>query len=151
MMPAMRAAPSTSPFLALPERTRASVFFDMATRPCAVATRSVAGLADTSTMRASPPAEMWVSLRVMLCPIVGTSADSLRGRRRARSIARQQCLGGRRHIGLPHQAFADQERADAELGEAGEIGRGKNATLADQHTVARRARGEALARRQGGL
>src|SRR5262249_10054880 len=62
-MPAMRAAPSTSPFLALPESTSASVFADIATRPCATATRSVAGLSDTSTMRASPPAEMWVSLR----------------------------------------------------------------------------------------
>ena len=59
MMPAMRAAPSTSPFLALPSSTRSSVFAVITTRPSATATRSVAAFADTSTMRASPPlAEM---------------------------------------------------------------------------------------------
>jgi hypothetical protein len=60
MMPAMRAAPSTSPFLALPETIRSSVALPMTTRPSATAARSVAALAETSTMRASPDASIWV-------------------------------------------------------------------------------------------
>src|SRR5437879_3967640 len=60
MMPAMRAVPSTSPFLALPERINSSVALLMITRPSAIAMRSVAGLADTSTIRASPLLSMWV-------------------------------------------------------------------------------------------
>ncbi len=62
MMPAMRAAPSTSPFLALPLSTRSSVFRVITTRPSATAIRAVAGLAETSTMRASPRRPRWVSL-----------------------------------------------------------------------------------------
>src|SRR6266436_6465934 len=60
MMPAMRAVPSTSPFFALPDRIRSSVALLMTTRPSATAMRSVAALADTSTMRASPPESIWV-------------------------------------------------------------------------------------------
>ena len=60
MMPAMRAAPSTSPFLALPETIRSSVALVMTTRPSATAMRSVAALAETSTIRASPDASIWV-------------------------------------------------------------------------------------------
>jgi hypothetical protein len=40
--------------LALPWRTSARVFAAMITRPSATATRSVAGFAETSTIRASP-------------------------------------------------------------------------------------------------
>src|SRR5882762_3207479 len=60
MMPAMRAAPSTSPFFALPDRISSSVAWLMMTRPSATAMRSLAGLSDTSTMRASPPESIWV-------------------------------------------------------------------------------------------
>ena len=60
MMPAMRAVPSTSPFLALPETISSSVALLMTTRPSATAMRSVAGFADTSTIRASPLASIWV-------------------------------------------------------------------------------------------
>src|SRR6202161_2680062 len=60
MMPAMRAVASTSPFLALPDTIKASVASLMTTRPSAIAVRSVAALADTSTIRASPLASIWV-------------------------------------------------------------------------------------------
>ena len=61
MMPAMRAAASTSPFLASPVSISASVAGAMATKPSARAVR-VAALSDTSTMRASPLSLRWVSL-----------------------------------------------------------------------------------------
>src|SRR5262249_35295776 len=97
------AVPSTSPFLALPLRTIASVFGAMTTRPSATATRSVAGLAETSTMRASPRLVMW--LRVF--PRRGTvHRIRLVGERRA---ARQQRARSGCHIALAHQAFANKE------------------------------------------
>ena len=43
MMPAIRAVPSTSPFLALPDTISSSVALLMTTRPSATAVRSVAG------------------------------------------------------------------------------------------------------------
>src|SRR6202044_3271545 len=61
MIPAIRAAPTTSPFLASPDRMVVSVGAAMRTRPSATATRSVAALSDTSTIRAPPSAPMWVS------------------------------------------------------------------------------------------
>ena len=60
MMPAMRAMPSTSPFLALPDSISASVAGSISMRPLATATRWVAGLAPTSTMWAWPWASKWV-------------------------------------------------------------------------------------------
>ncbi len=39
------------------------------------------------------------------------------------SIAREQRLGCRRHVGLAHQAFADEECVDRDAVEAGDIGR----------------------------
>jgi hypothetical protein len=62
MMPAMRAAPITSPFLALPAITRSRVLAVITTRPSATAMRCVTALAETSTMRASPLLARWVSL-----------------------------------------------------------------------------------------
>src|ERR1700722_6171501 len=61
IMPAIRAAPMTSPFLASPARVVARVAAAMRTRPSAIAIRSVAALSDTSTIRASPSAARWVS------------------------------------------------------------------------------------------
>src|SRR5262245_3510921 len=54
MMPASRAAASTSPFLAVPVSTKSKLAGAMATKPSARATRSLTLLPETSTMRASP-------------------------------------------------------------------------------------------------
>ena len=61
MMPATRAMPSTSPFFAVPLRTRSRVAACITMRPLAMAIRWVAGLAATSTMWAWPCASKWVS------------------------------------------------------------------------------------------
>src|SRR5574343_373728 len=60
-MAAMRATPSTSPLPARPSAIRASVLGSITMRPCATATRTVAGLADTSTMWAWPWGSKWVN------------------------------------------------------------------------------------------
>ena len=65
-MPAIRAAPITSPFLASPARIAARVEAAMRTCPSAAAARRVGSLSDTSTMRASPEAPIWVSAFVSL-------------------------------------------------------------------------------------
>src|SRR5438270_65222 len=110
MMPAMRAAPSTSPFLALPLITRSSVFTAMSTRPSATATRSVADLAETSTMRASPPLARWVRLRARATAY--SAAPRLRGSRA--SSARVGDL-----IGIIHEILAQdrQPRCSARGGQ----------------------------------
>src|SRR5258708_16518763 len=114
MMPAMRAVPSTSPFLALPETISANVALLMTTRPSATAVRSVAGFADTSTIRASPLASMWVRAG----PPLGLRAmGSTRRGGAGGVVARQQRPGRRRHVGLAHQAFADQEGRHADAGQ----------------------------------
>src|ERR1041385_4823102 len=142
MMPAMRAAPSTSPFLASPLSTRSSVFALITTRPCATATRSLAALADTSTIRASPRPLKWVSFA-----IASFGCRHPCGLR----VTREQRFGGGGNIFLPHQAFADQERGDAGLFKAGEVGRGEEPALADHDTLARDHRREALGRLELGL
>ena len=60
-MAAMRAMPSTSPFLAEPERISARVSGFMRIVPAATAMRWVSCLAPTSTMWAWPVASKWVS------------------------------------------------------------------------------------------
>src|SRR5659263_214754 len=60
MMPAMRAMPSTSPFLALPDSMIASVAACISMRPPAIPMRWVAALLATSTMWAWPWASKWV-------------------------------------------------------------------------------------------
>jgi hypothetical protein len=60
-MAAMRATPSTSPFLAVPLAISAKVSGCMRISPAATATRCVSALADTSTMWAWPCASKWVS------------------------------------------------------------------------------------------
>src|SRR5436190_23716478 len=135
MMPAIRAAPSTSPFLASPLSTRSSVLRVITTRPAATATRSVAAFADTSTMRASPRLPRWVSFAIASF-----------GCGHPRGVTREQRLGGASDIFLPHQAFADQKCRDANLFQASEICEGKEAALADHDVVARDQRREALGR-----
>src|SRR6266567_4318244 len=116
MMPAMRAVPSTSPFLALPETIRSSVAFSMTTRPSATASRSVAALSETSTIRASPEALIWVRAGLALFDglVFGLVLDGLRAisacaRGAGLGLAREQCARRRGDVGLPHQALADQE------------------------------------------
>src|SRR5262245_22410310 len=142
MMPATRAAPSTSPFLALPLSTRSSVAFAITTRPSAVATRSVAAFADTSTMRASPPAPRWVSLRARAtCLLRGAEA----------ALAAQQRAGGGLDVALAHQAFADQEGGDADRGQMVEVIRRGDAAFADRDAAFWNLRRQQLADRYLGL
>src|SRR5262245_64791609 len=101
MMPAMRAAPRTSPFLASPASTEASVLAVMRTRPSAIATRAVIVLAPTSTMRASPPLPTCESF-FALAIVSSGGRDFVRRQQRARR---------RRHVGLPLQALAHREGA----------------------------------------
>src|ERR1700760_4014217 len=123
MMPAMRAVPSTSPFLASPRSTMSSVALLMTTRPSATAVRSVAGLAETSTMRASP--------LLPRCVRPGFSATALSCGAPA-GIAPEQMAGGARDVVVPHQAFADEEGGDAGLCEPREIRRLRKPAFADR-------------------
>src|SRR5579862_2344090 len=140
MMPAMRAVPSTSPFLALPLRTMSSVFAVISTRPSATATRSVAGLADTSTMWASPPLSIWLSF---FAPRATASPG-----RSERGFAGEQGACRGRDIVLAHQAFADQEGRDPGLAEPRQIVRREDAALADDDAVGRHAPRQLLAGRK---
>src|SRR6185295_5905840 len=63
---AMRATPSTSPFLAVPDATISSVAGSMRMKPDAVAVRWLSGLPPTSTMRAAPRSSKWVSFSVII-------------------------------------------------------------------------------------
>src|SRR5262245_1515413 len=119
MMPAMRAAPSTSPFLASPLSTSSSVAGVITTRPSATATRSVTSFDDTSTMRASPLWPRWVSL-----PATGLLRRALKPLRTA-----EQGTGGSLHVGLAHQALAHQESAHADARKGIEIGGGEDPAL----------------------
>ena len=92
-------------------------------------TRSVAALAETSTMRASP--------RLAEMGELGGLCHGYSRRRRGHALARQQRAGRGRDVGLAHQAFADQEGRDADRREPGEIGRREDAALADDRPVAR--------------
>src|SRR4051812_21704536 len=161
MMPAMRAVPSTSPFLALPDTIRSSVALVMTTRPSATASRSLAGLSDTSTIRASPEAPIWVRAGPVLdlvldlvltgFVVVGSRAMSARARRARRRLARQQRTGRGGNVGLPHQALADQEGRHADALEPGEIGGREDAALADHQPIAGDQRRECFAGRKRGF
>src|SRR6266702_1261677 len=155
MMPAMRAVPSTAPFLALPDTIRSSVALLMTTRPSATASRSLTGLSDTSTIRASPEAPIWVraGLAVVFADLVldGSRAMSARARRMRGVPAREQHVGRRGHVGLPHQALADQEGRHANAFEAGEVRRREDAALADRQPFRRNQRRQRLAGRKRGL
>src|ERR1700733_6277593 len=149
MMPATRAVPSTSPFFALPETISASVALLMTTRPSATAVRSVAGLAETSTIRAPPLASIWVSAGSALG--AGLPLDDGRAMRSARPgrvdaiAARQQGARCRPPIGLLPQVFADQEGLHAHAREPRKIGRLEDAALADHQAISRDQRCQRLA------
>src|SRR6478609_5193011 len=165
MMPASRAAPSTSPLSALPATTKSSVSRRMMTLPSATATRSVAFLAETSTMRAWPRGSIWVSSLLSsnggfglrrtppLAFLAGREAflppRAITSIRRCVACrAREQGARGGGNVVLPHQAFADQEGRDAGAGEAGEVGRRIEPAFGDHDAVFGNARGEALADRK---
>src|SRR5262245_31119685 len=140
MMPAMRATPSTSPFLALPERTRSSVAALMRTKPAATATRSVAGFSDTSTMRAAPPRSIWV--RFFAIASARRRGRRVAGRIVAHLAAPDERPRRRRNLGLPYQAFADQERGDAGRRKPCNIRGREDAAFAHDHAIARHHGGE---------
>src|SRR5262245_59819186 len=129
MIPAIRAAPTTSPFLALPSRTRSSVDFFITTRPSATATRSVGFLCEASTMRASPRRPKCERRRVVTVLF-----------RRMLPCAGKKRSGRRSDIVLSHQAFANEERVDVDAREPRKIGWRENAALADNDAVLRHFR-----------
>src|SRR5690242_12298157 len=131
MMPAMRAVASTSPFLALPERISSSVAGLMMTRPSAIATRSVAGLSDTSTMQASPCASIWVRAGRSAIPA------ALAGGAGRAAVPRKQGTRCGSDVGLSHQALAYQEGLDVHARQSRQIGRSEDAALSDEQAVLR--------------
>src|SRR5215813_1394287 len=134
-MPAMRAAPSTSPFLALPLSTSSSVAGAITTRPSATATRSVAAFDETSTMRASPLLARWVSLRARFTRLLRGAHAPLR--------RTEQRAGSAFHVGFAHQALAHQEGVDAAGPQLIEIARRENSTLRDPDAAGRDSRRQA--------
>src|SRR6266702_40595 len=155
MMPAMRAVPSTSPFLAFPETIRSSVALVMTTRPSATASRSVAVLSETSTIRASPEAPIWVRAGLAFAladlGLDGLRAMSARARRARIGLAREQRACGSGHVGLTHQALADQEGRHADALKPGEVCGRKDAALADHQPFPWDQRRQRLAGRKRGL
>src|SRR5215831_2690776 len=136
MMPAMRAAPSTSPFFALPARTRSRVFAPITTRPSAMAFRSLGVFADTSTMRASPPRPRWLSLDAR-------AIASLRGADPA-LFANERTRRGL-DVVFAHEAFADEQSRNADRSQVLEIGGRKDSALAHDNAAGRDPRRQALA------
>src|SRR3954447_11067241 len=141
MIPAMRAAPSTSPLRASPARIVCSVAGRITTVPSARARRRVSGLSATSTMRASPASPRWVSVADLAMPSIG-----LRVRRTFEQSAR-----GRPDIGLAHQALADQKGADAGAQQPPAIIMREDAALAHQQPVARHHAGQPFGGAQADL
>src|SRR5260221_6546510 len=139
-MPAIRAVPSTSPFLASPASTRLSVSARITTLPSATAMRSVAGFCVTSTMCASPLFPRWV--RVF-------SAIAASGGFRLFLVAREQLTGRERDVGLAHQAFADEKGADAGIREPRDIGGGGECPPPPPQKVSLPGRGPAPRAGQG--
>src|SRR4051812_22260131 len=152
MMPATRAVSSTSPFLAFPETIRSSVALLMTTRPSAVAIRSVAGLEDTSTIRASPLPSIWVSAGWSFAACFDFLPAILpRPDRAGSGVAGEQGAGRSLHVALPHQAFADQEGRHADACKPRKVGGREDAAFADHQAVFRNQRRQRLARRQRGF
>src|SRR6266436_1532676 len=136
MMPAMRAAPSTSPFFALPASTRSSVFGAITTRPSAMASRSLGVFADTSTMRASPPRPRWLSLGARAtASLRGADTALLANERTRRSL----------DVAFAHEAFADEQGRNADRRQVVEIGGRKDSALAHDNTARRDPRRQAPA------
>src|SRR5829696_3517295 len=119
-MPASRAVPSTSPFLASPSRMRRTVSGVVTTAPSARATRAVTSFSETSTILAAPVRSTWVRS--------GTASPE------------QKPPRGVGHIGLAHQALADEERADANRREPLHVRMAEDAALSDDDAIGGHAR-----------
>src|SRR6267142_3455634 len=143
MMPAMRAAPSTSPFLASPLSTRSSVARAITTRPSATATRSVAAFADTSTMRASPLLPRWVSLPSRATGLLRCACEPLR------PAEEGTCRG--RNISLAHQALANEKRPHPDGRKIIKISGGEDPAFRHRDTPGGNSRRKALGGRKRGL
>src|SRR5215469_5616815 len=135
-MPAMRAVPKTSPFLTLPLSTKSRVAGCMTMRPSATATRAVTGLAETSTMCASPRCPRWV--RVL------RGAMALGCRVCACGGALNQRPGRGCHVSRAHQTLSDEKRRNTHAGELRQIAGAVDAAFCNDAPVARNMRGEPL-------
>src|SRR5579871_3836355 len=144
MIPAIRAVPTTSPFLALPLRIMASVAAAMTTAPSATALRSVTGLSATSTMLAAPLSSRWVRDFV-------TGLPCRPGRGSGRGFGLEKRRGRVADVGLPHQAFPDEIGPDPDAGETGEVGGREDAAFADEDAVLRHQRRQPFADREARL
>src|SRR5262249_41216746 len=130
------AAPSTSPFFALPARTRSRVFAPITTRPSAMALRSLGVFADTSTMRASPPRPRWLSLDARaIASLRGADPALLANERTRRGL----------DVAFAHEAFADEQSRNADRSQVLEIGGRKDSALAHDNAAGRDPRRQALA------
>src|SRR5262249_9146751 len=109
------------------------------TGPPAMATRSVAALADTSTMRASPRRPRWLSLE---------ATASLRGPQRSRitvlRLANERARG-RLDVALAHEALAHEEGRNADGGKLVQVGGRENPALANGNATWRNFRRQAPA------
>src|ERR1700730_17787627 len=140
MMPAMRAAPSTSPFFCLAASTRSRVFAAITTRPSAMALRSVGVFADTSTMRAWPPRPRWLSLDApATASLRGADPPLLANERARRSL----------DVAFAHEAFADEQGRNADRRQVLEIGGRKEFALAHDNKARGGPRAPAAARGGG--
>src|SRR5438270_10024333 len=96
-MPAIRAVAMTSPFGRLPPTIASKAARLILTAPRARASRWLLGLAEMSTMRASPPGPRWVSLGARAALIVLAPAG-----RRGRRAAYLSAVSARQHRGRSH-------------------------------------------------
>src|SRR5215471_18982240 len=135
MIPASRATDSTSPFFTRPLSTRSRVSFAMSTVAVAVATRSVSGFSETSTMRAAPLVSKWLR--------VATGSHWSSGGKWS-----EQGASRRLDIGLAHQRLAHQEAPNARGGHPGEVLRPMKAALAHDEALGANFARQRLARGQ---
>src|ERR1700733_8076243 len=119
MMPAIRAAASTSPLGAYAPATASKASLERTMIASATASRTVAFLADTSAMRAAPCSSRCVSLVMERVYCVPSKRYSPSAHKRRRSGKQCFCCG--HEVGSAHQAFTDEERGDAGLREAAQI------------------------------
>src|ERR1700712_4237707 len=129
MIPARRAVPMTSPFLASPSRISRSVSGNITTVPPARAVRVVAALSVTSTMLAAPLASRWVRPVMKLSLPVWSRAG----------FAEEEPARRRRHVGLPHQALADENRVQPVPRQAHDVVVAGNPALGHRDAVRRNA------------
>ena len=97
-------------------------------------------------MRASPLGVDVGEGRGVWFAVLRHCASQRRGR--GARLARQQRAGCGGDVGLPHQAFADEEGGDADPCKPREIGRREDAAFADHQAVLRNVRRQRFAGRE---